>query len=355
MRRFATLLAISIIAAAKQSAIAFDEVPPLRDETASFQVEEIASGLNNPTGLAVRPTPAAKGPYELVLAESGAGRVLRIETDKPKEIDQVIVDFPIGTLELGDSHRVGPLALAFLARTKLMVSSEGGASSPDRVATYTLRAGAAAIDASQLDHAVGPMDQNINPGLADLKLCGLALSQDSCFVGSTTVDGGIFKCDVAANRLEQLRLLIDVKAKADMSTPGGIALIPEPRPGFAVAALIGTAERTGDSRLVFFTPSSGEIVLDLPTGLHDIIGLAYSPSGQLYAADFSANDEQAGGIFRIDDAQIDGRQTCQAVKIAALEHPFSLAFAPDGSLFVTAFGPGANQSQGKLVRIIGDL
>ena len=149
--------------------------------------------------------------------------------------------------------------------------------------------------------------------------------------------------------------LIDLQKKVGFGAPAGIAVIPAPRPAFLVVALIGSRATPHDSRLAFFVPATGELAMNLPTGLHDIVSLAYSPSGQLYAADFSWHDEQAGGVFRIDDARVDGRQTCRAVKVASVVRPLGLVFTPDGSLFVTAFGAGENTKQGTLIKVTGDF
>jgi len=100
-------------------------------------------------------------------------------------------------------------------------------------------------------------------------------------------------------------------------------------------------------------------LLSVPTGLHDIIGLAYSPrSGFLYALDLAWSDGKEAGLYRIDSARQDGQPSAKAVKIAALERPTALAFAADGTLYVTLLGAaqdGAKEKSGQLVKITGDL
>lgn len=327
------------------------------DQSSSYRPVVLLSGLDNPTGITLRPGQAKTGDYEIYLAESGAGRVLRLSTREPEKTEELIAGFSTGTLGQTPKFRVGPLALGFITRTKLAVARKGGADEADQIACYSVRPGSASIAAEQQDHLVGPLDQTLNPQSEDLNFCGLAIIDNHCFVASANQGskGRIFKSTIEANRLTYLEPFIDVQDTIGISMPAGIAVIPAPRPAFLVAGLMGSTQTPQDSRLAYFVPSTGELALDLPTGLNDIISLAYSPSGQLYAADFSWHDEQAGGVYRLDDARLEGQQTCRAVKIASLVRPYGLAFAPDGSLFVTTFGSGENEKQGTLVRIKGGL
>lgn len=331
-------------------------VPP-GDESANFETEVLLSGLDNPTGLTVRPTKTNRGPFELFVAESGASRVLRFSTDAPQQTDEVVIDFPLGLLDAQSKHRVGPLGLSFLSRAKLLVGAKGNRVGEDVVLGYTLPSDGTVLDADQEDHSVGPIESNIAAKIDGLQFCGLAMMDQLCFVtsGGQETQGQIFKAGVEANHLSYLQPFIDLQKVTSTGAPAGIAVIPEPRPAFLVVGLMGHRESAKDSRLAYFLPTTGELAMNLPVGLHDIVSLAYSPSGQLYAADFSWHDEQAGGIYRIDDARIEGQQSCRAVKIAAVVRPFCLAFTPDGSLYATAFGNDENAKQGTLVKITGEL
>jgi hypothetical protein len=85
------------------------------------------------------------------------------------------------------------------------------------------------------------------------------------------------------------------------------------------------------------------------------VGLAYSTSGQLYAIDLAWQDENAGGVYRLDDARFEGQPACRAVKIAEVVRPTSLLFAPDGALYVASWGKGNGAKQGTIVKISGEF
>lgn len=328
------------------------------DETADFKTETLLADLDNPAGLVFLPTQSHRGPYELLLAESGADRVLRLTTDSLDKPVEIVVDFPQGTFGASPGYRVGPLNLVFLTRTKFVVSAKGEGPGADTLAGFSLPTGGVTFVTADRSHSVGPIHANITAKIDDYHLVGLAKSDKVCYVTTAGQEGQgwVLKSQIEANRLAYLQLFIDVpKETSGMGAPAGIAVIPNPQAEFLVVGLMGSRDTPQDSRLAFFVPASGDLALNLPTGLDDIIALAYSPSGQLYAADFSWHDEQAGGIYRIDDARLEGRQTCRATKIASVVRPFAMAFAPDGSLFVTAFGTEPNTKQGSLIKITGKL
>ena len=160
--------------------------------------------------------------------------------------------------------------------------------------------------------------------------------------------------------MPRLRLLIQFHLAAFaltlcLAVPAGATITPKDRPQFLV---IGQADDSGaarDSRLTYYTLESGTLALDLETNLYDIMALAYSPSGNLYAVDCAWNAMEEGGVYRLDDARQEGRQACQAVKIASVTRGVALAFDPEGALYVTALGVGENEKQGTVIKITGDF
>jgi glucose/arabinose dehydrogenase len=89
--------------------------------------------------------------------------------------------------------------------------------------------------------------------------------------------------------------------------------------------------------------------------LFDISGLAFSPNGQLYATDLASTQNSEGGLFQLIAQLTDGRQTLTARKATPLDKPSAMAFAKDGTLYVTLLGskPAEANSRpsGKLVRV----
>jgi hypothetical protein len=165
---------------------------------------------------------------------------------------------------------------------------------------------------------------------------------------------------------------IDLKARNKIDALIGIAVNKR---GFIVLgprnsdSKTGSTEKASDdnkpraSALAFFSSKTGNLLMSLPTNLHDITGLAYSPkSSRLYAVDFAWDDPKQGALYRLDAATVEGRSTVKAIKLAALDKPSALAFAADNTLYVTVFGsiPTEPKSSkptrpGQLIKITGDL
>jgi len=316
------------------------------DESEGFRTETVLSNLDNPFGLAVRLHQTK--PRELFVAESGAGRVIRITIGKPSELVEAITDFEVATLAIDGSRRGGPLGLAFLTRSKLIV----GDCANRVLRVFALPKDGATLTAADADHMVGPPRIGKNSNGAKLDFLSLAVANQLVYISSRGHDGRgwILQAGGEANRLSYLRSLIDMRQTAS-GLPGGIAVIPSPRPPFLVVAQSGVS----GCSLTFLIPTTGEQAMSLSTGLSDVLSLAYSPSGQLYAADFSPKAPEAGGIYRLDDARVEGRPACRAVKIATIARPVAMVFTSEETLYVTSFGEGQNAKQGKLIKITGNF
>src|SRR5262249_26266828 len=85
---------------------------------ASVRAEEkitvVLEGLHNPTGLAKQP-----GTGHIFVADSGAGKVIRIVDGKAQD---VITDFAQDIYGKGPQYKIGPLGLAFIDENTLVVS-----------------------------------------------------------------------------------------------------------------------------------------------------------------------------------------------------------------------------------------
>ena len=322
---------------------------PARDESRQYAVETLSSGLDNPCGVAVRPGAPPAGPWEIFIAESGAGQVVRASStaDSAKPAP-VIVGFPRASYGSGPSYRIGPLSLDFLTPTKLVVGTGGLDDGKEIVQVYLLPDSNEPIAYDKADHAVGPVIAGPKSATGEGNFFGLAKTEDALFVASHGDDayGWILKASLAANRLADLQPFIATRKLTGGGAPSGLAINPKPNAHYLVVSQMGTTGEARDSVLSFFSPrSENKLALMLPLGLRDAVAIAYSPSGDLYALDFSWAAPAEGGVYRIDAAPVDGREGCRPVKIAAVTRPTGLAFAPDGSLYVTAIGDRTDLDQ----------
>ena len=304
-----------------------------RGETATPVI--VLKDLRQPCGVAVRPGGTADR-YEVFVAESGAGRVLRWSNLTPKRTAVIVTGFQ--TAPAADPfHQTGPLALWFLDPGLLAVGTTRDASG-DLVRSYELPEDERALDAT-------PTNSSTPEGgkLAGAACFALVRTQANGFVPDRLV--------LAIRDAQGHSRLIKARVQA------GVIGEPEPLgtdagsdPPRAVAMSNSGRIVVGDAggKLTYYNPIDGKVELALATDLKELVSLAYSPAtGSLYAADF------AGGIYRVDDTSQSGQSACQAVKVADVKRPTALGFAPDGGLYVVTFG-GAGDN-GTLTVISADL
>lgn len=323
------------------------------DESAKFQTEILIEGLNNPCGLAIRPAATEDTVDEFFFAESGAGRVLRFAVDSPTKTQEVIGGLTTRPFGSEKPLEVGPWALGFLTPSKLVVMGGVLEDGKEQVGVYVLPQDGI-LDANQTDHTVGPLATG--DMVERLGFQGLTLGETTAYFasGAENSPGQIFYSDLEANRLDSFRPLLK---EQNTLWPAGICLSPTNSAGsqYLVASYVGELQAVRDSQLVFIGPRSGKVLMQLLPGLYDLVGLAYSPSGQLYAIDFAWQNPESGGVYRLDDARRENRPACRAIKIASVVHPTSMVFAAEGALFVTAFGSRDEPKQGKIIKISGEF
>ncbi len=325
---------------------------PPEDESAKFQTEVLIEGLNNPCGLASRPAATEDTVDEFFFAESGAGRVLRFAVDSPTKTQEVLGG--LNTLPFGNEKplEVGPWALGFLTPSKLVVLGGVLENGKEQVGVYALSEESRALSADQTDHTVGPLAIGNNQP----RFLGIAMGETAAYFssGAESAPGQIFYSALEANRLDSFRPLL--KEQID-EWPAGLCLSPVNSAGsqYLVASYVGGLQEARDSKLVFLAPVSGTLLLQIAPGLFDLVGLAYSDSGQLYAVDFAWQQPEGGGVYRLDDARLEGRPACRAVKIASMIHPTSLAFDSKGAMLVTTWGSLEKPKQGQIIKIIGEF
>ncbi len=342
------------------------EPPPFaegRDETAEYLVETVVTGLDRPSGLAVRLAAPRGGPFEIFIAERGAGRVVSWQTGDEAEPTPVIAGFPIESVALNEpgDGASGPLGLDFLSRNWLAVGTGGGNS---QVRVYQLPAdNGTTLDFNQADHALGPLGPGPRSAHGEHDFASLAHQGADFLVASQNGDqrGWILRATLDSNRLAGLEPFIPTHERMGRARPSAVVVDPRPRRHYLLVAQRGEIGQALDSRVAWFSPASGQLALNLNVGLNDVVALAYSPAAELYALDDSQSETHPAGVYRLDAAQVDGRESCRAALIAKIPSPTALAFTPDGTMYVASRGErsadaGANRDEaeaprGQLLRV----
>lgn len=355
--RFAWLPALVCLMSCTGNAADF---PAPGDESSNYQQDILLDGLDNPSGLAAR-VPAGEGQkQEVFFAESGAGRVCRFVAGESAEAETIIEGFTVRPISEEPALRFGPYALAFLTPKKLIVAGgvepaakTGQAARP--VGVYLLSDDETSLSAQNPEYEVGSLIEGQTEEAQGLGFVAAVIDETTAyFAAGQGIDAGrILDAKITANQLEDLQTFFAVDGGRNLRWPSALCMNVSERARYLVAGFLGTLGEERDSQLVFCVPSSGHVALQLPTGLMDLVGVAYGPSGLLYAIDFAASDSSQGGVYRIDDARWNGRPACRTVKIAVIDHPTSLMFAADGSLLVAACGSPLGNMKGKIVRITG--
>ena len=303
------------------------------DKSLPVARETTLRNLNRPCGIAVRPGGTADR-YEVFIAESGAGRIVRWSTASPSQAAEVISGFDASD-DFNRFNPQGPVCLWFLDPGLLVVGTT--VSSPDAlVRSYELPDDERVLDAEADRHADARSD-----GGGDAVCLALTRTRANEFVSDALL---LAVREGNQGTLQRARVQAGIVGRPkpfgkseSPSSPRVLATSPAGR------VVVGDEQGT----LTFYNPIDGNSELRLATKLTQLTGLAYSPTtDSLYAAAF----EQ--GLYRIDDASQPGKPACNPMRIADIKQSSALAFAPDGSLYVLTFGDGKN---GTLQVITGDL
>jgi hypothetical protein len=316
------------------------------------KVETVVGGLSNPCGVAVQPETG-----HVFLSDSALGRVVRVVDGK---LEDVITGFPKDVFGKGPFYDIGPLGLVFLDKNTLVVGDGGFKDGEECIRVYTVpEAGKPALnfdkDAKAKSGPLAPAEGLLGEG----NLYGLAATKSAIYVTCNGDDtkGWVAKADLTGSKLGKLERYIATKEAVEVDAPVAITISER---GEIVVGQFGENNKPHDSLLTFYSAKTGMKIMNLETGLYDITALAYSPKTKLlYATDFAWMAESEGGLFRLDAAQGNAATAVKAVKVLPLDKPTAMAFAPDGTLYITVIGPKKADENapkdGKLLKIAPGL
>jgi hypothetical protein len=334
-------------------AVTFSNVPVAADD---FAVETVVQELHTPTGIAVRP-PVATGGYEIFIGDAGAGRVIRIASDKPAEVRDAITGFIVSS-DVDDPIQLpGPHGLQFLDANRLVVT--GGDGKEAFVRLYELKSEDKPLPADQHETQAAPAaeEEQLDDGVRIFQAVARTRANDqvSDFLVLSAVgrEGGVgaWRLPVRGGTLGELKIL------GRESAAMALAVAVEPR-GHIVLVRPDRQNADTSSVIEFVHPIDGRTVIEVPVKLPAIVAIAYSPrSGNMYAVSHPSEDSERSGVFRIDaaDSADSSKPAATATKIADVVRPTALAFGPDNVLYVTSAGTDGERNRGTLLKITGDF
>jgi sugar lactone lactonase YvrE len=307
---------------------------------ADVKVETVLTGLHHPCGITLRPNGTADK-YELFIADSGAGRVVKWTNHDRGRTVEVITGFPAASAR-DLPQQAGPLGLLFLDPGLLVVGSTTEAG--DLVRVYELPEDEKSISADRANSSGQALSKSARAGGRPVACNSLTRTRANDAVQDALVlvirgagqNAEVVKSRVQAGVLGSPQPFSSISVTVNAASPA----VATSNSGRIIVAR--------EHRISYLSPLDGIVELDLTTDLSSVVGLASNPiTGNLYAADYS------GGIYRIDDASEAGKPACRTVKIADISRPTAITFAPDGALYVTSFGAG--DRDGTLQVVTGDL
>jgi WD40 repeat protein len=294
------------------------------------------------------------GTNKVFISDSANGRICRVDNGK---LVDVVTGSPKDVYGKGPFYDIGPLGVTFSSDGKMLIVGDGGFKDGEEcIRVYNVPdENKPALnyekDASQKLGPLAPADGVLGEG----NLYGLALTSSALYVTCNGDDtkGWIAKADLNGTKFGKLERWLPTKEAVEVDAPVAITTNKQ---GDLVVGQFGEVNKPHDSLLTFYSAKTGKKLMNLETHLYDLTGLAYSPkTGLLYGTDFAWMAPGEGGLYRIDASDSGVKTT----KIASLDKPTALAFASDGTLYITVVGPKGDMEnapkQGKLLKIAPGL
>lgn len=326
--------------------------------TNAVAIKNLLTGLKNPRGVAIRPGGNGDA-YEVFAVESGAGRVVKIRSDKPEKRVDVVSGFSTRPANDDNYASTGMYTLYFLDHLRLVLAGGEDDGTPF-VRLYELPEPESPLAADQHKQEANVPVTGTEPKFDGHIFRSIARTQLNDRVGdflliTAQTDGESTRLVYVPVRSGTLGDVVPAQIKnisPDFQI-GGLTVGSNGYVTVAVNALPGSAQT---SSLAFFSPLDRRIVMLVRTELLRIVALAYSPkTGNLFVANSPERDVDSAGIYRIDSTSQAGAGGCTATKIAEVRNATALAFAPDGVLYATAKGDAKNESDGVLLKLTGSL
>lgn len=326
-------------------------------------VEIVASGLNNPRGIAIAPDGA------LYVAEAGSGgdQFCHVGPTGPRCFGTtgavVRIDLRRGTTEnvvsglpslaaAGGAAATGPHDVAFQGQGNLYVTTGFGGDPDlrdeleDWSGTMAVLGRVTADGTYAIVSDIGTFENEANPD-EDLP--------DSNPYGVLALPGKVVVADAGANALFEVRANGDVSTLAvfpEQPFPGGpprdavpTTVVLGPDGDYYVSQLTGGPFSVGAAN-IFRVPAEGGTPEVVAEGFTNVIDIAFAPDGDLYVLQIAEPLFNFGAAKLIRVSQ-DGTRTALSVSLFA---PGGIAIARDGTIYVTNFSTAPGDGEVLAIR-----
>ena len=287
--------------------------------------------LDNPAGVAIQPETG-----DVFVA--GNKTIHRLEKAKDYESSVAVNGFASDVYGKGPKYNIGPLGLAFLDDTTLVVGGGDQLDGAEVVRFYDVGKKPVEQTMSDAKAVSGPIKAGKESAKGEGNFYALDIIDNDIFVTCNGDDtkGWVSKITVVDGKPGPLTPFIATKDFVPVDAPCGIAVTKE---GKLLVSQMGEINVPGDTLLTTYDPVKGKLEKSVKPDLNDIVEVAFSPkTGKLYGVEFSWIDTTKGALYELDWKN----DKVKATKIADIDKPTAIAIDEDGNGFVTAIGSPDN-------------